>query len=135
MTVIYESKNQIYVYGVDSEDEAWDALHDEGLMDMGVVTFDWYSEHEKRYLFTIEYPSGEEESPENLSEKNASSEAPREIEPGSLAEACYDMNTVEELLEASLYSEPDEADLARWRIDRATWHEQVQIALENKLAD
>jgi len=56
------------------------------------------------------------------------------IETGSFAEACYDMNSIEELQEV-LQGGADETDMETWGIDANEWKEQIELALNAKLED
>lgn len=49
------------------------------------------------------------------------------IQEGSFAEACYNMNSIEEL-EQSL-AEADETDMKEWGLSEAQWREEIQIAI------
>ena len=53
------------------------------------------------------------------------------IEANTFAEACYDMNTVEEL-ETALADGPDETDMEVWCLTADEWREQIKLALAVK---
>lgn len=50
------------------------------------------------------------------------------IQEGSFAEACYNMNSIEELQQA-LTGEADVADMKEWGLTEAQWREEIQIAI------
>lgn len=56
------------------------------------------------------------------------------IEQGTFAEACYNMNTVEEL-ENALVCGADELDMKEWGLTESTWREQIKIAISELKAD
>uniref|UniRef100_A0A6M3XLQ7 Uncharacterized protein n=1 Tax=viral metagenome TaxID=1070528 RepID=A0A6M3XLQ7_9ZZZZ len=56
------------------------------------------------------------------------------IADNAFAAACYEQNSIQELLNA-LMDEPDAADLETWDITAQAWREEIRIALEAKLAD
>lgn len=56
------------------------------------------------------------------------------IETGSFAESCYDMNSIEELQEA-LQGDADKTDMQTWGIDANEWKSQIEMALKAKLED
>ena len=51
-----------------------------------------------------------------------------EIQIGSFAEACYEMNTIEEL-EIALLGVADLSDCKEWGLSPEEWREQIEIAL------
>lgn len=50
------------------------------------------------------------------------------IETGTFAEACYDMNTIEEL-ELALTQSADKNDMKQWSITEKEWRENIELAL------
>ena len=56
------------------------------------------------------------------------------IESNTFAEACYDMNTIEEL-EDALKGAADETDMKTWGITADEWRDQIELALAEKRAD
>ncbi len=50
----------------------------------------------------------------------------------SFATACYDHNSVKELMDA-LAAQPDLSDMSEWHITPLEWREGVQAALNAKL--
>ena len=52
----------------------------------------------------------------------------KEIESGSFAEVCYDMNSIGELSEA-LVDQPDLIDLRVWDLIVNEWSDQINLAL------
>lgn len=57
---------------------------------------------------------------------------PTKIQENTFAEACYNMNSVEDLSNVTV---ADEADMAAWGLSESEYFEQIQIALENLIAD
>jgi len=57
-----------------------------------------------------------------------------DIPENTFAAACYDQNSVEELLEG-LRSGSDAADCAKWGLSPAGWTSQIKLALAAKLED
>lgn len=55
------------------------------------------------------------------------------IPDNTFAAACYDQNTVEELMEA-LSNGPDEQDMRDWSLTADEWRAQVALALAEKRA-
>jgi hypothetical protein len=53
------------------------------------------------------------------------------IQDNTFAAACYDQNSVEELVQALAYG-PDETDCKTWGITPSDWVEQINQALEAK---
>ena len=56
------------------------------------------------------------------------------IESNTFAEACYNMNSAEEL-EQGLRGDADEADMDAWGITAEEWRDQIVVALAAKRAD
>lgn len=56
------------------------------------------------------------------------------IESNTFAEACYHMNSIDELEEA-LKNDADETDMKTWGISADEWREQIDLALAEKRAD
>ena len=56
------------------------------------------------------------------------------IQENTFAAACYDQNSLQELMEA-LASGPDEQDMAAWGLTEAEWRAQVQQAIDAKRAE
>ena len=57
------------------------------------------------------------------------------IKDNTFAAACYDSNSIEEIRAALAQSKADATDCREWGITPAEWREQLQQALEAKLAD
>jgi hypothetical protein len=53
------------------------------------------------------------------------------IESNTFAQACYDMNSIEEL-EDALKGDADETDMKTWCICSEEWRDQVELALAEK---
>lgn len=53
----------------------------------------------------------------------------------AFAEACYDTNSIEDLLEPSEDSAADKTDLENWQIDESQWHIACHAALNDLLHD
>jgi hypothetical protein len=51
------------------------------------------------------------------------------IESGSFAEECYDVNSVEELLDALLYKVADREELKRKHLTAMEWRRQIAQAI------
>ena len=56
------------------------------------------------------------------------------IQANTLAEACYNQNSIAEL-EAALSGQPDAADCETWGITHEEWFAQIKLALAAKRAD
>ena len=56
------------------------------------------------------------------------------IELNTFAEACYNMNSIQELEEA-LNQGPDQCDMDEWGISADEWKEQISAALAEKRID
>ncbi len=56
------------------------------------------------------------------------------INSNTFAEACYDMNTIEELEEA-LHEEADQGDMDAWNLTPEAWREEIELALAALRAD
>lgn len=56
------------------------------------------------------------------------------IQEGTFAEACYNMNSIEEL-ENALQNGADEADMNEWGITEESWREQILEAIEELKSD
>ena len=56
------------------------------------------------------------------------------IESNTFAEACYDMNSINDL-ENALKGDADETDMKTWGITDEEWREQIELALAEKRAD
>lgn len=52
-----------------------------------------------------------------------------EIESGTFAEECYDVNSVEELLDALLFKKADRDELKRKHLTASEWREQIAQAI------
>lgn len=50
------------------------------------------------------------------------------IENGTFAEACYNMNSIEEL-ELALIQTADENDMKQWSLTETEWRENIELAL------
>jgi hypothetical protein len=50
------------------------------------------------------------------------------IESGSFAEACFDMNSIEDLEDASIEN-ADETDMKTWGLTADEWLRQIKLAL------
>ena len=56
------------------------------------------------------------------------------IESGSFAEACYDMNSIEELRE-SMSADGDAADMRNWGLTSDEYKDQIALAIAALEAD
>lgn len=56
-----------------------------------------------------------------------------QITENSFAEACLNQNSIAEL-QAALSESADQSDMSEWGLTGAQWREQIQIALDAKLA-
>ena len=56
------------------------------------------------------------------------------MKKNTFAEACYDMNSIDELIDA-LKQEPDESDMKTWGLSADEWRENIEIALKEKIQD
>lgn len=57
------------------------------------------------------------------------------IADNTFAAAVFDQNSVEEIKDALARPEADATDCAEWGISPAEWRQQLQMALDAKLAD
>ncbi len=57
------------------------------------------------------------------------------IADNTFAAACYDNNSIEEIRAALAHPKADATDCEEWGITPTEWREQLQQALEAKLAD
>ncbi|WP_073585239.1 hypothetical protein [Vibrio quintilis] len=51
------------------------------------------------------------------------------IQEGTFAEACYNMNSIEEL-ENALQTGADESDMKVWNLTEDEWREQIETAIK-----
>lgn len=58
-----------------------------------------------------------------------------DIENGSFAEACYDSNTIKELIDALAQRGADKTDCKTWGITPTEWRSEIRIGLLNLIAD
>ena len=56
------------------------------------------------------------------------------IESGTFAEACYEMNSIEELY-SMLNNEADSSDMKEWRITADEWKANIQLAIKELESD
>jgi hypothetical protein len=56
------------------------------------------------------------------------------IRPNTFAAACYDQNSISELV-AALAGEPDQTDMKTWRLTALEWRAQIEMALAAKRED
>ncbi len=56
------------------------------------------------------------------------------IQPDSFAEACYNQNSLTNLMDA-LKQSVDKSDCTAWGISEQEWRKSIEIAISNKLAD
>lgn len=56
------------------------------------------------------------------------------IKSNTFAEACYDMNTIEEL-ENILVNGPDKTDMKEWGLRENEWTEQIKLAINELKSD
>jgi len=52
-----------------------------------------------------------------------------EVLENSFADACYTMNTIDELREA-LTEEPDRIDMETWGLSESEWRQQIEAAID-----
>jgi len=57
------------------------------------------------------------------------------IQENTFAAACYNDNSIEELVAALAMDEADAADCATWGITAAEWRAQIALALNAKIDD
>lgn len=57
------------------------------------------------------------------------------IQDGTFAEACYNQNSVYELISALAQVHADHADMEQWNLTPEKWRENVAFALRVKLAE
>ncbi len=51
-------------------------------------------------------------------------------EKGAFAEAVFDQNTKEEIIESLKEGTPDKTDMKNWGLTPAQWREELELALE-----
>lgn len=51
------------------------------------------------------------------------------IQSNTFAEACYEMNSIEELKEA-LTRKPDAADMKQWNLTEGEYRENIELAIK-----
>ena len=56
------------------------------------------------------------------------------IELNTFAAACYEQNSMSELLEA-LENGPDATDMKEWGLSESEWKEQIQLAIDELYKD
>jgi hypothetical protein len=57
------------------------------------------------------------------------------IKPGSFAEACHNQNTIEELKVCLIRQLTIDEDCKRWGLSREQWHDEITVALIEKLEE
>lgn len=57
------------------------------------------------------------------------------IQENTFAAACYDQNSLEELIEALNSTDADESDCKNWGISAQEWKNQIVLAIKEKLED
>ncbi|SFB80447.1 hypothetical protein SAMN05660443_0233 [Marinospirillum celere] len=57
------------------------------------------------------------------------------IEANTFAEACYNQNSLDELLEAYFDAEADQSDCESWGIDEQKWMDSIEKAMGEKMRE
>ena len=58
-----------------------------------------------------------------------------QIQANTFAAACYEQNSINELIEALLARRADPADCGEWKITPTEWRESIALALRAKIEE